>query len=146
MGAPPRAFDLLIAPQPPTPLESERAPELDLLLDQEELDMLAVFHKSFNLPGLRLGLVKPVLEVDYYPPDDDFEDAEPPPPEPAADAGAIREEWDEPDYADQLAALRAQTAALQLQADRMLPAAEDEAWVPDASTSRPHSRSVRRPR
>ena len=32
--------------------------------------MLAVFHKSFNLPGLRYGLVTPVAKDDYYPPEE----------------------------------------------------------------------------
>jgi hypothetical protein len=41
-----------------------------LPLDREELEMLAVFHKSFNLPGLRYGLVTPVAKDDYYPPEE----------------------------------------------------------------------------
>ena len=41
-----------------------------LPLDREELEMLAVFHKSFNLPGLRFGLVTPVAKDDYYPPEE----------------------------------------------------------------------------
>lgn len=43
----------------------------DLLLDREELEMLRVFHRSFNLPGLRLGLVNPVCHDDFFPPDED---------------------------------------------------------------------------
>ena len=41
-----------------------------LLLDGEELKMLAIFHRSFNLPGLRYGLVTPVAKEDYYPPEE----------------------------------------------------------------------------
>ena len=41
-----------------------------LVLDKEELEMLQTFHRSFNLPGLRYGLVTPVAKEDYYPPDE----------------------------------------------------------------------------
>lgn len=44
--------------------------ELDLVLDREELDMLKVFHRSFNLPGLRHGLLNPVCKDDYFPPEE----------------------------------------------------------------------------
>mgnify|MGYP001212668245 CR=1 FL=1 len=46
-----------------------------LLLDREELEMLNVFHRSFNLPGLRYGLFKPVAKEDYYPLEEDQIDA-----------------------------------------------------------------------
>jgi len=45
-------------------------PEMDLVLDREELEMLKVFHRSFNLPGLRHGLLNPVCKEDYYPPEE----------------------------------------------------------------------------
>ena len=32
--------------------------------------MLNVFHRSFNLPGLRYGLFTPVAKEDYYPPEE----------------------------------------------------------------------------
>ena len=44
----------------------------DLVLDPDDLRALQIFHKSFNLPGLRLGLVSPISRDDYYP--DDFEE------------------------------------------------------------------------
>lgn len=142
MGAPPydrRAMDIRLAPPAPAAPAAEPSAEVDLPLDQEELDMLAIFHKSFNLPGLRLGLVKPVLEGDYYPPDEDFADEAPP--EPVAEAQDV---WEEPSFADELAALRAETQALTMRASAMLPA--EEAWVPEErQAARPHSRSVRRP-
>lgn len=49
------------------------ADALDMPLDKEELDMLAIFHKSFNLPGLRHGLLRPVLATDYYPEEEEEE-------------------------------------------------------------------------
>ncbi|KAL3894173.1 MAG: hypothetical protein SGPRY_013878, partial [Prymnesium sp.] len=39
----------------------------DLVLEREELRMLQIFHRSFNLPGIRLGLVNPVCTDDYFP-------------------------------------------------------------------------------
>jgi hypothetical protein len=46
-----------------------------LALDADELRMLKIFHKSFNLPGLRYGLVNPVLSEDYYPEEEEEEAA-----------------------------------------------------------------------
>ena len=43
---------------------------LDLVLDREDLDALRIFHKSFNLPGLRFGLLNPICSDDYYPEDE----------------------------------------------------------------------------
>lgn len=43
---------------------------LDLVLDREDLEALRVFHKSFNLPGLRFGLLNPICSDDYYPEDE----------------------------------------------------------------------------
>ena len=124
---------------------------LTLPLDQEELRMLSIFHKSFNLPGLRFGLVRPVIEDDYYPPDDDFEhdtDADPqpvlPPPQPASRSARNasssssqprrpRPVYEEPDTSEQLSALLQKTRAMHLAADQVLagegdaPEIEDEA-------------------
>jgi len=52
---------------PPPDVGSE-----DLVLDAADLRALHIFHTSFNLPGLRLGLVNPVCRDDYFP--DDFEE------------------------------------------------------------------------
>lgn len=52
------------------PPVDEGDPEMDLVLDREELEMLKVFHRSFNLPGLRHGLLNPVCKEDYYPPEE----------------------------------------------------------------------------
>ena len=52
------------------------AVDTDLVLDRDELEMLKVFHRSFNLPGLRHGLVNPVCREDYYPPEEEAEAAQ----------------------------------------------------------------------
>ena len=64
-------------PRPPDDVGVEYSDPL--LLDREELEMLAVFHKSFNLPGLRYGLVTPVAKEDYYPPEEHNPNADQPP-------------------------------------------------------------------
>eukprot|EP00316_Scyphosphaera_apsteinii_P021337 CAMPEP_0119313148 /NCGR_PEP_ID=MMETSP1333-20130426/28047_1 /TAXON_ID=418940 /ORGANISM="Scyphosphaera apsteinii, Strain RCC1455" /LENGTH=164 /DNA_ID=CAMNT_0007317905 /DNA_START=18 /DNA_END=513 /DNA_ORIENTATION=+ len=49
-------------------------PDIDvepLVLDNDELKALHIFHRSFNLPGLRLGLVNAVSKDDYFPPDEE---------------------------------------------------------------------------
>lgn len=63
-------------PRPPEDVGVEYSDPL--LLDREELEMLAVFHKSFNLPGLRYGLVTPVAKEDYYPPEEHNPNADQP--------------------------------------------------------------------
>ena len=45
-----------------------------LVLERDEMQMLEAFHRSFNLPGLKLGLVRAVCEEDWLPPEDDAED------------------------------------------------------------------------
>ena len=128
--------------QPPPQRAAPPPPNDDALtlpLDADELRMLDVFHKSFNLPGLRHGLVRPVLDVDYYPPDDDFEDDdEQQQPEPlltqqrhspvAAAAGGsdgrrrrpARPAYEEPDASQELAALLQQTRAMRVGVERAL--------------------------
>ena len=54
------------APAAPPPADVEQ----DLVLDREELRMLEIFDRSFQLPGLRLGLLKPICSEDYYPEDE----------------------------------------------------------------------------
>ena len=122
--------------------------------------MLKIFHKSFNLPGLRHGLVRPVLEDDYYPPD--FEEE---PPRPAASSsggggssGARRSRrpvYEEPDRAAELQALLQQTRAMHLDVDRTLAGEvaetiDDEAigeeLEPASAAAHAHQRQVlRRP-
>eukprot|EP00962_Isochrysis_galbana_P055388 scaffold27151_cov163-Isochrysis_galbana.AAC.2 len=65
-----RVRDAPLPPQAQTP-----PPEVgteDLVLDAADLRALKIFHESFKLPGLRLGLLTPVCRDDYYP--DDFEE------------------------------------------------------------------------
>ena len=45
-----------------------------LVLDPDELKALQIFHRSFNLPGIRLGLVTPVSQDDYFPPEEGGDD------------------------------------------------------------------------
>ena len=54
------------APPSPDPTLEETLP-----LDKDELRQLEIFHRSFNLPGLRLGLVRPVCTEDYLPEEDE---------------------------------------------------------------------------
>mgnify|MGYP006167550955 CR=1 FL=1 len=120
--------------------------EQDLVLDRDELDMLEIFHRSFNLPGLRLGLVRPICSDDYFPEDeaevDDVEgepSAPQPPPEPTA--------------ADELAQLLAQTSMLRSEVDEVLTVDEEDVVeeVEEMVTTKlpsvagTHVRSVRRP-
>jgi hypothetical protein len=109
-----------------------------LLLDADELRMLEIFHRSFNLPGLRLGLVKPVCSEDYLPQEDEQFLGLP----------------GEPTAADMLSGLLQQTSALRLEADDVLTVddevIEDEevAEEPLTVTAPPsiagvHQRSVR---
>ena len=134
---------------PPPIANSE---ELTLPLDPEELRMLEIFHKSFNLPGLRLGLVRPVADDDYYPPDhEEDDDQEQPPPAPPpqqhreeayapaggsrragrAAAAASRPAYEEPDASAELHALLQQTRAMRLDVGAVLdgeaPTIDDEA-------------------
>mmetsp|Transcript_39913 Transcript_39913/g.105449 ORF Transcript_39913/g.105449 Transcript_39913/m.105449 type:complete len:162 (+) Transcript_39913:71-556(+) len=78
---------------PPPPVDP-----LDLVLDREELEMLKIFHRSFKLPGLQFGLLKPVCYEDYYPEDEAHDTPAP----------------------DHLQALLKQTAELQLHAGGVL--------------------------
>lgn len=132
LGAPVSdALEQAMARHPP-PVAAHDA-ELTLAIDAEEMRMLEIFHRSFNLPGLRLGLVKPVISEDYYPPDeDDFEpdpdeeEAAAPPPARAAPAAAAAPRrqrapaYQEPDRAAELNALLAQTKGLRLEVDQTL--------------------------
>lgn len=110
----------------------------DLVLEKEELEMLRIFHRSFNLPGLRLGIINPVCVDDYFPEEE---------------GGASRAPED--DAAAQLAAVRPQTEDLLERAAALLslneeiteeivdsPFSQNEASQM-ASGSRPHSRTVR---
>lgn len=113
-------------PAPPPPLDP-----LDLVLDRDELEMLEVFHRSFNLPGLRHNLLKPICHEDYFPTEEDCH---------------------EPSAAEQLQILMKRTTELKLEADEVLEEAiEDEEDVEQPLTmeSRPSSaapvRSIRRP-
>ena len=127
------------APPPPPPVGVDA---LDLVLDRDELEMLKVFDKSFKLPGLKHGLLKPVCSEDYYPEDDDFESAE---------------TYRERTPAEQLQALMKQTESLRVQADEVLEEEplEEELGGEDAgppvfdTATRPssgaHVRTVRRP-
>eukprot|EP00327_Prymnesium_parvum_P006711 CAMPEP_0182819252 /NCGR_PEP_ID=MMETSP0006_2-20121128/12475_1 /TAXON_ID=97485 /ORGANISM="Prymnesium parvum, Strain Texoma1" /LENGTH=175 /DNA_ID=CAMNT_0024945805 /DNA_START=18 /DNA_END=546 /DNA_ORIENTATION=+ len=49
------------------PSNAEPTDSTDLVLEKDELEMLRIFHRSFNLPGLRLGLINPVCADDYFP-------------------------------------------------------------------------------
>ena len=122
------------------------AEELVLPLEPDEMRMLQIFHKSFNLPGLRLGLVRPVAEEDYYPPDEEFEE-EPPVPPPqqhqrgpppatathrrAVGTGAPHGHTEEPDRASELAALLQRTRAMHLATEQVLAGAETDALTID---------------
>lgn len=150
----------------PRPLPQPDA-ELTLPLDADELRMLEVFHKSFKLPGLRLGLVKPVLDEDYYPPDEDFDehpgaDALPPPRTDSERRGVStaaaplpkRPAYEEPDMNGELTALLQQTRAMRVDADHVLtgedaPTIDDEAIVdepePIMQAAAAHQRQIRRP-
>ena len=88
----------------------------DLVLDAEELAALQTFHKSFNLPGLRFGLVNAVCRDDHFPPEDE-QIASSPQHQPAAPAAAP-----EPSIGEEALA---GTFSLLAQADALLgPAAE----------------------
>ena len=103
-----------VAPPPPPPVDA-----LDLVLDKDELEMLQIFHRSFKLPGLQHGLLKPVCTDDYFPED-------------AAD-------YHEPAAADQLQALMKQTAELRMQADEVL----EEEPLEDLASEEPASQVFR---
>ena len=115
------------------------AEELILPLEPDEMRMLQIFHKSFNLPGLRLGLVRPVAEEDYYPPDEEFEEEQPqraPPPASgsnrrAAGSRAPHGATEEPDRASELAALLQRTRAMHLTTDQVLAGADADALTID---------------
>ena len=47
-----------------------RAEDTDLVLEADEVRALQIFHRSFNLPGLRFGLVNVVCQDDHFPPED----------------------------------------------------------------------------
>ena len=96
-------------PVPPPPPTEEVLP-----LDKEELDMLAIFHKSFNLPGLRHGLVRPVLDTDYFP-EEEEEAVDEQSPSGRAAARAPRPRYEEPDAVEELKELLARTRGLQLE-------------------------------
>ena len=134
---------------PTDPTESS-----DLVLEREELEMLRTFHRSFNLPGLRLGLINPICADDYFPKEEQ---------EVAVDnmqAPAVdREPWID-DLPSQLAAaLPQQTESLLQQAEALLnPTEEIDEEISDSpaapadpayggglhgSDSRPHSRTIR---
>ena len=145
----------------------------DLVLDREELRMLEIFDRSFQLPGLRLGLLNPVCSEDYYP-EDEFEADEdapqqqPPPaptrPQPAQATAQPPPQRPpqrqprpkpppEPSPADELRALLAQTEALKVHTEEVLeeeirPEAEESGSARPSSgayvrTVRPHSASSR---
>ena len=52
-----------------------------LMLDRDEMQMLEAFHRSFNLPGLKHGLVRAMCEEDWLPPEEDEEVVSSPPPQ-----------------------------------------------------------------
>ena len=131
--------------RPPPPINDD---ELTMPIDQDELRMLNIFHKSFNLPGLRFGLVRPVLDDDYYPPDEDFDtEPEPAQPEQPPSMSAVgsqsrsaasssqprrpRPVYEEPDSSQQLAALLQKTKAMQLAADKVLAGEGDAPKIDD---------------
>ena len=104
---------------------------LDLVLERDELEALQVFHRSFNLPGLRFGLLNPVCDEDYYPPDHEEEE------DPVATAAKI------PSQTEDL--IRAANALL---IGDDAPGIEEEIQVvepalPMNAGSRPHSRTIR---
>jgi hypothetical protein len=116
--------------------------EQDLVLDRDELQMLEIFHRSFNLPGLRLGLVRPHCSEDYFPEEEGA----------AAEhaAGFVEEETDA--HTAELRNILHRTEQLRLEADSVLTVEEEEvvdetceeAYVPTARPSaRAHVRSVR---
>ena len=120
-------------PQPITPAAQAAAQVLPL--DREELRMLEVFHRSFNLPGLRLGLVQPVIEDEYYPEDfeeqhADADDGQRPhdPPEHVSPSHEQRQHanpracavYHEPDVSAEMSALLAQTRGLHVEAAHVL--------------------------
>eukprot|EP00966_Prymnesium_polylepis_P168633 3899470-Prymnesium_polylepis.2 len=52
-------------------LTSDPTESTDLVLEREDLEALRIFHRSFNLPGLRLGLINPVCADGYFPKEDE---------------------------------------------------------------------------
>uniref|UniRef100_A0A7S4FAT6 Uncharacterized protein n=1 Tax=Chrysotila carterae TaxID=13221 RepID=A0A7S4FAT6_CHRCT len=69
----------------PTDPQEEPAHTESLVLDADELKALQIFHRSFNLPGLRYGLVQPIDKEDYFPPEEEVDAA----------ATALRQQADE---------------------------------------------------
>lgn len=116
------------APAAPPPADVEQ----DLVLDREELRMLEIFDRSFQLPGLRLGLLKPICSEDYYPEDEwEEEEQEGAQPGPASTSRRSpdghpsaqrhrRPPPPEPTPADDLRALLTETQRLHLQVDEVL--------------------------
>ena len=129
-------------------LTSDPTESSDLVLDREDLEALHIFHRSFNLPGLRLGLINPVCADDYFPKEE--QDVGTDDVSPAID----REPWID-DLPSQLAAaLPQQTESLLQQAEALLnPTEEIDEDISDSpaapaepaygSDSRPHSRTIR---
>lgn len=123
---------------------------LDLVLGRDELDMLEVFHRSFNLPGLRLGLLRPVCTDDYFP---EEEEAAVVDPAIAAEAAAFAARAaNEPSAADELAKLLQKSTTLHAAVDEVLEEEIDTAPEPEPMVTLPrvgthtHSRSIlRRP-
>ena len=121
------------APAAPPPADVQQE---DLVLDRDELRMLDIFDRSFQLPGLRLGLLKPICSEDYYPEDEWEEEEETegahhgqpaaslPRPSPDAHPPPQRHRRPpppaEPTPADDLRALLAETQRLHAQVDEVL--------------------------
>ena len=60
----------LSASRSPTQADPDSGGSEALALDTEDLRALKIFHRSFNLPGIRLGLVAPVSRDEYFPPEE----------------------------------------------------------------------------
>uniref|UniRef100_A0A7S3ATQ5 Uncharacterized protein n=1 Tax=Haptolina ericina TaxID=156174 RepID=A0A7S3ATQ5_9EUKA len=143
MGAPSRETDALTRELAAVRVSARDADEpagsTDLVLEREDLEALQIFHRSFNLPGIRLGLINPICADDYFPAEEQV-DEEPP----AVD----REPWIE--GPPPLAQLGTHTEELLQQANALLGADEvaeeidaHESSPAYGTDSRPHSRSIR---
>ncbi|KAL1519807.1 hypothetical protein AB1Y20_023314 [Prymnesium parvum] len=132
------------------PSNAEPTDSTDLVLEKDELEMLRIFHRSFNLPGLRLGLINPVCADDYFPTEETMV---------AHEEATVAHEPLEAFPAQLAEALPQQTAALLKRAEAVLNPTEEideeiqvspvgkETRIPlsqfEPSGSRPHSRTVR---
>ena len=106
--------------------ESDPAESTDLVLDREDLEALRIFHRSFNLPGIRLGLINPVCADDYFPSEERIGvDVEP---------SVDREPWGGPPSPVNL--LPAQSADLLTRADMVLGADEIDEDIVDGKKAK----------